>query len=178
MTWPRIHWFGSGFGHSGSTSKRGAVTRAPFAPASFRGGSAEFAAVAAHSTVASRNKPRLHAFRYLGFRTLALILAERQHNPVILFVKRCSDFCWPQRAWSAVTAHDIPQRRHRSLARAAGRRPLQLLVRVPLRAMRDAEFPAQSSGYLDVAKLAPILPGLATTWIRAVGRTLRGTAPG
>ena len=28
MVWPRIHLFGSGFGHSGSTSKRGACTAA------------------------------------------------------------------------------------------------------------------------------------------------------
>jgi hypothetical protein len=31
--------------------------------------------------------------------------------------------------------------------------------------MRDAEFPVQPAGYLDVGKLAPQLPDLATVWI-------------
>ena len=31
--------------------------------------------------------------------------------------------------------------------------------------MRDVEFPALPSGYLDVEKLAPQLPDLATAWI-------------
>ncbi len=39
------------------------------------------------------------------------------------------------------------------------------MVRVPLSSMRDAEFPALESGYLDIAKLAPQLDGLATQWI-------------
>lgn len=64
-----------------------------------------------------------------------------------------------------VVAHEIPNAINvRLLARPSGDR-FQLLVRVPLRAMRDAEFPSQPSGYLDVAKLAPQLPDLATVWI-------------
>jgi hypothetical protein len=66
---------------------------------------------------------------------------------------------------SSGTAHEIPNAVHvRLLARPSGDR-FHLVVRVPLRAMRDAEFPAQPSGYLDLAKLAPQLPDLATVWI-------------
>ena len=42
---------------------------------------------------------------------------------------------------------------------------LQLLVRVPLRTIRDVDFPEIERGYLDVEKLAPLLPDAATLWI-------------
>ncbi|MSU65955.1 MAG: HupE/UreJ family protein [Opitutus sp.] len=67
--------------------------------------------------------------------------------------------------FGAAAAHEIPNAvTVRLLARPAGDR-FQLLVRVPLSSMRDVEFPAQSSGYLDVAQLTPRLPDLATIWI-------------
>ncbi|HYP06616.1 MAG TPA: HupE/UreJ family protein, partial [Bryobacteraceae bacterium] len=49
-------------------------------------------------------------------------------------------------------------------ARPAGAR-MQILVRVPLAAMRDVEFPETPEGYLDVERLAPLLPDAATLWI-------------
>ena len=62
-------------------------------------------------------------------------------------------------------AHEIPSEVTAHLiAKPAGDR-LQLLVRVPLSSMRDVEFPALPSGYLDLEKLAPQLPDLATVWI-------------
>src|SRR6266581_1509941 len=42
---------------------------------------------------------------------------------------------------------------------------LHLLVRVPLKAMRDVDFPIQERGNLDLVKLAPLLPDAATIWI-------------
>lgn len=43
---------------------------------------------------------------------------------------------------------------------------LRLFVRVPLKAMRDMEFPEQGrSGFLDLDKLAPGLPDAVTLWI-------------
>ena len=65
----------------------------------------------------------------------------------------------------AALAHEIPSEvTAHMLAKAAGDR-VQLLVRVPLSSMRDVEFPALASGYLDLEKLAPRLPDLATLWI-------------
>ena len=62
-------------------------------------------------------------------------------------------------------AHEIPSEVTAHLmAKPAGDR-VQLLVRVPLSSMRDVEFPALASGYLDVEKLATQLPDLATVWI-------------
>ena len=62
-------------------------------------------------------------------------------------------------------AHEIPTEVTAHLmAKPVGDR-LQLLVRVPLSSMRDVEFPALPSGYLDTEKLAPQLPDLATVWI-------------
>ena len=62
-------------------------------------------------------------------------------------------------------AHDIPSDvAVHILVKPHGER-LQLLVRVPLRAMRDVEFPETERGYLDVEKLAPQLPDIATLWI-------------
>ena len=65
-------------------------------------------------------------------------------------------------------AHDIPSDLtvHAFVKPAGGR--LQLLVRVPLKAIRDVDFPERGRGYLDVEKLAPLLPDLATLWIANV----------
>lgn len=69
-------------------------------------------------------------------------------------------------AWSsAAFAHEIPNAvAVRVLARPAGDK-FQLLVRVPLSAMRDVDIPALPSGYLDFDKLGPRLPDFAQTWI-------------
>ncbi len=64
-----------------------------------------------------------------------------------------------------VAAHDIPvDVTVHVFVKPSGDR-LQLLVRVPLRAMRDIMIPELPGGYLDVQKLAPLLPDTATLWI-------------
>ena len=62
-------------------------------------------------------------------------------------------------------AHDIPKDvAVQAFVKPAGQR-LHLLVRTPLGSMRDVDFPQSDRGYLDVAKLAPLLPDAATLWI-------------
>lgn len=62
-------------------------------------------------------------------------------------------------------AHEIPTEVTAHLiVKPAGDR-LQLLARVPLGSMRDVEFPALPSGYLDAENMALELPDLATVWI-------------
>jgi hypothetical protein len=62
-------------------------------------------------------------------------------------------------------AHDIPSDvTVQVFVKPAGER-LQLLVRVPLRAIRDLDFPERERGYLDIEKLADRLPDAATLWI-------------
>lgn len=65
---------------------------------------------------------------------------------------------------ASVTAHDIPS----DVTAHAFIRPqgnhLQVIVRVPLGAIRDIAFP-EDRGYLDIEKLAPLLPGAAKVQI-------------
>jgi hypothetical protein len=71
-------------------------------------------------------------------------------------------------AWgtaSPLPAHDIPA----SVTILAFVRPegdrLRVLVRVPLEAMRDVEFPLRGLGYLDLAQAEPALREAAILWI-------------
>jgi uncharacterized membrane-anchored protein YitT (DUF2179 family) len=66
---------------------------------------------------------------------------------------------------AGAAAHDIPTDvAVHVLVKPAGQH-LQLLVRVPLKSMRDVDFPEIEGGYLDVEKLGPQLPDIATIWI-------------
>jgi hypothetical protein len=69
----------------------------------------------------------------------------------------------------AATAHDIPNDvTVQAFVKPAGQR-LHLLVRVPLRAMLDIEFPQRGPGFLDLGRVQPALYDAATVWIsRAV----------
>ncbi|HYW98535.1 MAG TPA: hypothetical protein VE822_05445, partial [Candidatus Elarobacter sp.] len=42
---------------------------------------------------------------------------------------------------------------------------LHLLVRVPLKAMRDINFPEHGPGYLELARVNEVLPSATTLWI-------------
>ena len=63
------------------------------------------------------------------------------------------------------SAHDIPN----DVTVQAFVKPdgkwLHLLIRVPLKAMRDINFPERGPGYLDLAQVRAVLPGAATLWI-------------
>src|SRR3984893_550642 len=62
-------------------------------------------------------------------------------------------------------AHDIPSDvTVQSFVKPAGQR-LELLVRVPFKAIRDIDFPKRGPGYLDLARAAPLLPDAATLWV-------------
>lgn len=68
-------------------------------------------------------------------------------------------------ACSGTAAHDIPiDVTAQMLAKPAGDR-LHLLVRVPLKAMRDVEFPERGPGYLDLDRIDTSLREAATLWI-------------
>lgn len=62
-------------------------------------------------------------------------------------------------------AHNIPNDvTVQAFLKPEGNR-LHLLVRVPLEAMRDINFPEFGPGYLDMERSAPLLPDAATLWI-------------
>lgn len=65
----------------------------------------------------------------------------------------------------AVRAHEIPADVVvRLFVHPEGGR-LQVLVRVPMEAMRDFDFPVRGPGYLDVAAAEPLVDAAARTWI-------------
>ncbi len=65
----------------------------------------------------------------------------------------------------AVSAHDIPAEvTVQAYLRPAGER-LRLIVRVPLKAMRDVDYPRRAGGYLDLAQVGPALHEAAALWI-------------
>ena len=66
---------------------------------------------------------------------------------------------------SVVAAHEIPVRvAVRAFLKPEGQR-LWLVVRAPLEAMRDIDFPERGPGYLDLARTAPLLAEAARLWI-------------
>jgi len=66
---------------------------------------------------------------------------------------------------SSAFAHEIPNDvTVQAFVNPHGDR-LHLLVRVPLQAMRDLNFPERGQGYLDLDRVAPILPDASILWI-------------
>jgi HupE / UreJ protein len=62
-------------------------------------------------------------------------------------------------------AHDIPADVSAQVFVKPSGNKLELLVRVPLKSMRDIDFPERPGGYLDTDRLVPQLPDAATLWI-------------
>src|ERR1700680_378106 len=68
-------------------------------------------------------------------------------------------------ACHGAAAHDIPvDVTVQALVKPAGQQ-LHLLIRVPLKAMRDVEFPERGPGYLDLDRIDTTLHEAATLWI-------------
>jgi hypothetical protein len=62
-------------------------------------------------------------------------------------------------------AHDIPNDLTiQAFLKPEGQR-LHVLVRVPLKGLRDIVFPERGPGYLDLERVAPLLPDASTLWI-------------
>ena len=81
-------------------------------------------------------------------------------------VMRLCVLCLVIATTAAVSAHDIPADVvvHAYL-RPDGQR-LHALIRVPLAAMRDVQFPLRGPGYLELAKADDFLRQAALTWVR------------
>jgi HupE / UreJ protein len=71
-------------------------------------------------------------------------------------------------------AHDIPKDATIQVFVKPAGRQLALLARVPLKSIRDVDFPEQQRGYLDLVKLAPLLPDAATVWISGLTEIYEG----
>jgi len=66
---------------------------------------------------------------------------------------------------SPASAHDIPIDITVQMFVKPSGHTLHVLVRVPLRAMRDTEYPVRGPGYLDLTKVDPALSEAATVWL-------------
>ena len=66
---------------------------------------------------------------------------------------------------SAGLAHDIPADVTVQVLFKPTGNQLHLIVRGPLKAMRDVEFPLRGPGYLDLTRVGALLPDAATLWI-------------
>jgi len=74
------------------------------------------------------------------------------------------------------SAHDIPNDVTVQMFVKPEGRHLHLLVRVPLRAMRDISFPQRGAGYLDIERSNALLPGAAKLWIAGFFEVYEGEA--
>lgn len=76
----------------------------------------------------------------------------------------------------AVSAHDIPNDVTVQIFVKPEGQHLHILVRVPLKAMRDIMFPQRGPGYLDIERTTPLLPGAAELWIAGFFEVYEGDA--
>ena len=84
---------------------------------------------------------------------------------------------WSVVVWPSPTdAHDIP----RSVAIIAYVKPeghrLRMVVRVPLEAMRDVNWPLRGPGYLEIAKIDTLLRDAAKVWVANFVHVYEGDA--
>jgi hypothetical protein len=75
------------------------------------------------------------------------------------------------------SAHDIPIDITVQMFVKPSGHTLHVLVRVPLRAMRDTEYPVRGPGYLDLTKVDPALREAATVWLSNSIEVYEGNSP-
>jgi hypothetical protein len=75
---------------------------------------------------------------------------------------------------SAGSAHEIPNDVTIQAFLKPQGQTLRLLVRVPLTAMRDINFPEISGGYLDLRATSELMPDAATLWISDFAEVYEG----
>lgn len=112
------------------------------------------AALALYPTAANDNGAALILLEYIG-------LLPRLACATMLRLAALLLLCLPVTA----AGHDIPNDvRVQAFVKPAGQK-LRLLVRVPLSAMTEVDFPKRGPGYLDLARAAPSLRQAATLWL-------------
>lgn len=72
---------------------------------------------------------------------------------------------WVLLVASGMMAHEIPADVTVQIYLKPAGKTMTVLVRVPLKALRDIDFPELDLGYLDVERLAPLLPPAAELWL-------------
>src|SRR5262245_17952411 len=168
MMLPNTQWLGTGFGHIGSTSNRGACTAA-FACADAVRSSCCCVMPSAASTTTSndptctlrvRIRITLHPFGRRKYTT-----GELSKTRLCAFVCLLLGLC----ASADLRAHDIPNDVTVQVFVKPDGSTLRLLVRVPLLAMRDMDYPkrlsSNSADLLDLPRADSTLRDAATLWV-------------
>src|SRR5258708_9787710 len=158
---PKIQWFGRGFGHIGSTSKRGAITLAAFTLATLSSTKEPVPSARKSATNIAPSRrcrfillsPPFFEVSYTS-RVQAIIHVLISGNQ---FLRIVAFFAFP----FALAAHDIPNDVTAQLFIKPDRQHLNVLVRVPLKSIRDVLFPQRGNGYLDLDRAAPMPPEVA-----------------
>src|SRR5919106_1522773 len=172
MVIPRTQFLGIGFGQNGSTSNCGAMAEffawaaavssrricpTPSAPSSATNAtpiSICFRFSPATSTSVCGRQYTLHVRFRLGFAMGVVGVALA--------------------VLSRVGAHEIPNEvTVQTFLKPEGRR-MMLLVRAPLKAMRDMDVPKRAGGYLDLKRVDPVLRDAAVLWIGDYVRLYEG----
>ena len=86
--------------------------------------------------------------KFIGARTIAALLALLFFAPA-----------------HPLSAHDIPSDATVQMFFKPAGNHLNILVRVPLKTMRDVEFPERGQGYLDLDRVDPTLREAASLWV-------------
>ncbi|MBK6489380.1 MAG: HupE/UreJ family protein [Gemmatimonadetes bacterium] len=76
---------------------------------------------------------------------------------------------------ASASAHEVPARVAVHLLARADSSQLRLVVRVPLEAVRDIDFPTWRGDYLDIGRATPLLHEAATIWIAGYLELFEGT---
>jgi hypothetical protein len=117
------------------------------------------------TNVAPTQKSRFIPFQASTFRGKLLFTGPRDYTRFLRF---------RQWAWLAVSilalppgaaGHDIPNDVTALMFLKPEGQHLNLLVRVPLKAIRDVVFPERGPGYLDLERTLPLLPDASILWI-------------
>lgn len=74
-------------------------------------------------------------------------------------------FAFPGLLATTLSAHDIPNDVNVQMFVKPQGQHLSVLIRVPLKAMRDFDFPERAGGYLDLSQMDAMLNEAATLWI-------------
>ena len=169
ITLPSSQWLGSGFGHIGSTSNRGAITAAAFTFATLSS-TTEAVPSARKSATKMRTQTTIRFILLspppsevsYSSRVEAIIHDSKSSNQFFRALVALFFALWPFGA----AAHDIPNDVTAQLfIKPAG----QQLERAGSRAVEiDARRRFSRSagpGYLDLDRTAPLLPDAATLWI-------------
>src|SRR5882672_9973086 len=169
MVEPSSQWFGSGFGQSGSTSKRGAMGPAAAAAPCDAGALAGVCAVvlgpesqAASSTLAVAMQ-RDAIRRVVSLACLAAVVG----GPRLALAHEIPSDVTVQIIVAPIVAGGVAGGVAGAVAGAVapGGSRVQVLVRVPLEAMQDVEWPTFGPGYLDIARADQPLRNAAAVWL-------------